>query len=317
MKFSDDQENLRQPRLYGTVMVLLSLLVVYPLAGALLTMLATGGNSIDSDFRMINDSLLPRLLAAQAFGQMLILALPVFFLAPKYSGDGMFSRGNFAWLGIGKRGGVRPAIIAGAGMLLLQPALYSIVESQNLLLPYLGAVGKSLIQEQATLDLFIRKLAGSASTGGVLLSVLALAVTPAICEELFFRGYIQKSFALNLSPRKAILISGIVFALFHMEWFNFVPLTLLGWYIGYIYVKSDNLLVPAVAHGTNNLTALLLLKTGVSSGSAGDEASGILVSWQWWVLVAVSLILFSLLIRNFSGKPAFPDADNPMPGGHR
>jgi len=314
MNFTDDSKQCRHPGLFDTALVLLSVLAVYPIAGSLLTVLVTGGVSLGEGFRGLTGPVVSKLLAAQALGQIAVLALPVFWLVSRFSGGGLFGRATLSWLGIGKQGGVRLALMAGAGMLLLQPALYSIVELQTLLLPYLGTLGKTLASEQAVLDQFIRILAGDASIGGSILSALVLVLTPAFCEELFFRGYIQKSLAVNLDPRRAVLFTGVVFALFHMEWFNFAPLTLLGWYIGYIYLKSDNLLVPAIAHGTNNLAALVLLKTGVDSGGgATDAASGVVGYWPWWVLVAVSLFLFFLLIRSFPVRPALQDADNPMP----
>jgi membrane protease YdiL (CAAX protease family) len=317
MNSTDDSKQHRHPGLFETTLVLLSVLAAYPLAGSLLTVLVTGGVSLGEGFQGVSAPVVSKLLVAQALGQFVVLALPVFWLVSRFSGGGLFGRATLGWLGLGKRGGARPALMAGAGMLLLQPVLYSIVELQMLLLPYLSTLGKTLAREQAALDLLLRKFAGGASIEGYLMSILVLVLTPAFCEELFFRGYIQKSLALNLSPKKAVLFAGLVFALFHMEWFNFLPLTLLGWYIGYIYLKSDNLLVPAVAHGTNNLAALVLLKSGIDSGSATDAAPDMLGNWQWWILVAVSLSLFFLLIRSFPVKPASQDADNLMPAGHR
>ena len=317
MNVSDDPKQYEQPRLFSTILVLISVLAAYLVVGALLTMLATGGISLDGGFQSITGPAVSKMLAAQGAGQILVLALPVLWLVSRVTGEGLFGRATLRWLGIGRQGGVRPALMAGVGMLLLQPALYSIVELQVLLLPHLGSIGKKLLQEQASLDLLLRKLAGGVNDGFAL-SALVLVVTPAICEELFFRGYIQKSLALNLSPRRAVLFTGIVFAMFHLEWFNFVPLTLLGWYIGYIYVRSDNLLAPAVAHGINNLAALILMKTGADSGGVSEATSGTLASLPWWwVLVAVTLFLFSLLIRSFPERPTSHDADNPMPSGRR
>jgi membrane protease YdiL (CAAX protease family) len=317
MNSVDEKRNTGQPRLFSIILVLLIILVAYPLAGTLLTMLVTGGRPLDDGFRWVTDAVLPRLLAVQAVGQIVLLALPAFLLVSRFNDGGVFGRAGLDWLGIGRRGGLLSAMAAGAGMLLLQPLLYSIVELQTLLLPLLGEVGRSIIQEQARLDLLIAKLAGGSSPAAFLWSVLVLVLTPAFCEELFFRGYVQKSIELNLSPQKAVLFTGLVFALFHMEWFNIVPLTLLGWYIGYIYVKSDNLLVPVAAHGVNNLAALVFLKVGSSSGGSVAASSGILVLWQWWLLVLVSLVVFFLLIRYFPVKPVLQHTDNPMPGGHR
>ena len=317
MNFTDNSKPHGQPRLFSTILVLLSVLAAYLLVGALLTMLATGGISLDEGFQGITGPAVLKMLVAQALGQIAVLALPVFWLVSRFTGDGLTGKRTLDWLGIGKQGGARDALMAGVGMLLLQPALYSIVEMQTLLLPHLGAFGKSLVQEQASLDQLIRKLAGGTSMVSILLSFLVIVLTPALCEELFFRGYIQKSLTVNLSPRRAVFITGVVFAMFHLAWFNFVPLTLLGWYIGYIYWKSGNLLVPAAAHGANNLAAFILLKSGLDSGGSGEATPGMVVFWQWWIVVAVSLFLFFLLIRSFPVKPALQDADNPVPRGHR
>jgi len=317
MNSVDEQGNTRHPRLFSIMLALLIILVTYPLAGTLLTMLVTGGRPLDDGFRWMTDAVLPKLLAVQAVGQIVLLALPVFWLVSRFTGGGFFGSATLDWLGIGRRGGLLSAMAAGAGILLLQPFLYTIVELQTLLLPLLGEPGRSIMQEQAHLDLLISKLAGGASPAAFLWSVLVLVLTPALCEELFFRGYVQKSIAVNLSSQKAVLFTGLVFALFHMEWFNLVPLTLLGWYIGYIYIKSDNLLVPAVAHGVNNLAALVFLKVWGGSEDSVAATSGILFLWQWWFLVMVSLFVFFLLIRYFPGKPALQHADNPMSDGHR
>lgn len=286
-------------------LVLLSALVAYPLAGALLTSLLTGGVPADSDFRWLEGSMLARFRAAQALGQVVVLGLPVFWLARRYSGSARpFSVINLSYLGIGNSGNPLQLFFAAAGMLLLQPFLYSLVEVQNLLLPYLGETGVQMLRENERLELFIRKLAESDSVGGFLMVAGVLVLVPACCEELFFRGFIQKNYGLAFSPNTSVLFTGFVFALFHMEPANFLPLTLLGCYIGYIYMKTDNLAVPVVAHGINNLAALLFLQKGEwPSGAAGvPEGAALLASWYWWGIVLCSSGLFFMLMVRFSGS---------------
>ncbi|HWR01971.1 MAG TPA: CPBP family intramembrane glutamic endopeptidase [Chlorobaculum sp.] len=306
MNSFDDGQEAKRPRLLGTALVLLSILVAYPLVGSILMIAVARGRTIDPDFRWIDGVVLPWLLAAQAFGQIIVLGLPVFWLARRFSGDHALGRTNLSWLGIGNPSGLRSVLTAVAGMLLLQPFLYSLVELQSIALPLMGEFGRDMLRDQARLDLFISKIAGGGSISGFLATAAVIVLTPAICEELFFRGFVQKSLSEILSPTKGVLLTGLVFALFHMEWFNLLPLTLLGWYIGYIYLKSGDLAVPAAAHGTNNLMALVLLKiqglTGVAA--ADNAASGLLTIWQWWVFVLFSLVAFFLLIRRFPEKPA-------------
>ncbi|MBN1929376.1 MAG: CPBP family intramembrane metalloprotease [Chlorobiaceae bacterium] len=315
MQTLDHQNFSGRPSLFGTVLVLLVILALYPLAGWLLNLLVTGGRPLEAVLRDDSVFLLRRMLFAQAVGQILVLGLPVFLLASRYSGGAPFGRPNFRWLGIGTGGGVLPALLAGAGMLLLQPLLYSIVEVQLRLLPLLGETGRALLQEQERLDRLIRMLAGDTSPGSLVAASLVLVLTPSICEELLFRGYIQKSLSLSTKPGRAVFFTGLVFALFHLELFNLLPLTLLGWYIGYLYLKTGNLLVPAAAHATNNLAALALLHLSDAPDIAAPSAASPVFFWQWWLLVVASLFIFSLLIRYFSGKPASAGANNPMPGG--
>jgi len=313
----DNPNSAVRPTLFKRVLVLVGILAGYLLAGGVLSFLALGGQSLEPVLRGQSAPLLQRMLLAQAIGQILALGLPVLLLASRLSGGTPFGRVNLRWLGVGKGGGLRPALVGGLGMLLLQPFLYSIVEVQVRLLPMLGEIGQALLKSQEQLDRLIRSLAGDTSPASLLGALLVFVLTPSICEELLFRGYIQKSLALNIKPLYAVLFSGLVFALFHLELFNLLPLTLLGWYIGYLYLKTDNLLVPAVAHGANNLAALVLLHLGGGqTGQAGEvAASSPILLWPWWVLVVVSLFIFSLLIRYFPEKPASAHAEKSMPGG--
>ena len=308
-----EPRDVTRPGIMFTGVVLVAVLVLYPLAGTGLTLFATGGRLIDPDFRLLDTAILPRLRAAQAAGQVLALALPALLLAWRFSGDrNPFGTANLSWLGVGKPARFRPLLTASAGMLLLQPLMYSIAEVQNLGLPLLGETGRAMLRDQERLELFIRKLTVFDSVPGFLEVAAVLVVTPAFCEELFFRGYVQKSFSSSLSPARAILLTGFVFALFHMEPSNILPLTLLGWYIGYIYLKSGNLAVPAAAHGTNNLAALLFLQMELrfSGFSQADGGPGIISMWQWWVFVLVSLVIFFALMRRFPEPAAAAQHDN-------
>lgn len=304
MNSHSEPRGIGRPGLVHLSIVLCSMLVLYPLAGYVLTMIATGARPIVPDALAPDSSLLSRIRLAQVAGQLLLLALPVFWLARRFSGSpSAFGRRNLVWLGIVRPSGFRPLIAAAGGMLLLQPLMYTVVELQDLALPMLGPAGLELLQQQARLELFIRKVAGFRSFPGFLAVAGMLVATPALCEELFFRGYVQRVFMGGLRPGIAVFLSGFVFALFHMEPANIVPLTLLGGFIGYIYRKAGTLAVPAVAHAANNFAALMLLQAeslfpGLSISAPGAT---IVSMWQWWALVLVSMVLFFRLVGRFPG----------------
>ena len=93
------------------------------------------------------------------------------------------------------------------------------------------------------------------STGEFIFVLFAIAVTPAICEEVFFRGYVQRTFERTLGW-KSILLVGVLFGLFHMQPLGLLFLSGLGFVFGFFYFASKSLLPGMVAHCTNNAIAV-------------------------------------------------------------
>ena len=66
------------------------------------------------------------------------------------------------------------------------------------------------------------KIAGLFEGAPLLAVFLFVAVTPAICEELAFRGFIQTSLEQRLKPITAILLTSFFFAVTHGILINFL-----------------------------------------------------------------------------------------------
>jgi uncharacterized protein len=86
----------------------------------------------------------------------------------------------------------------------------------------------------------------------LLFVMLVVAITPAICEELFFRGLVQKNLSLAMNSRRGVVWTGIIFALYHLNPFLFVPLAALGILFSYVRYRSNTLIIPIIAHFINN-----------------------------------------------------------------
>jgi uncharacterized protein len=99
----------------------------------------------------------------------------------------------------------------------------------------------------------------TSSIHGLLLNLLMIAVIPAIGEELFFRGYLQRIFGDWLkNAHVAIFVTAIIFSTFHMQFFGFLPRALLGVMLGYLFFWSGSLWVPVIAHFFNNAAAVII-----------------------------------------------------------
>lgn len=303
-----DPVALRRPSFLFTTIFLVVTMVLYPLAGALLFSLA-GGSANVVDGGGIGEMVGP-LRLVQALGQILVLALPVLVLSARHAGEGLFSLGSLRFLGVGERVELRQVGFGALGVFLLQPLVYTVAGLQNLYLwPALGDAGAEVVRQQALMESFIAELARIGSLPELLAVVAVLAVVPALTEELLFRGYVQSNFAAAMRPSSAVLLTGTLFAFFHMSAGNLLPLALLGWYIGYIYLKTGNLAVPVAVHFLNNLAALLLL--GLGGPEAGPPPEALLMTGWWWVVLPLSLVLFALAMRRFSTGAIGPVTTEP------
>ena len=98
------------------------------------------------------------------------------------------------------------------------------------------------------------------STQHFLLAFLAVAIIPAIAEELIFRGLMQSLFTRVLKNHHiAIWLTGFIFAAIHLQFFGLAPRMLLGVLFGYLYHWSGKLTTAIIGHLINNGLALVLL----------------------------------------------------------
>lgn len=84
-------------------------------------------------------------------------------------------------------------------------------------------------------------------------NLLLIAVIPAIAEEFFFRGAIQR-ILIKLTHKAwiGILITAIFFSLVHGEMMGFLPRVALGAVLGLVYFYSGNLWYAVIVHFVNN-----------------------------------------------------------------
>jgi membrane protease YdiL (CAAX protease family) len=141
------------------------------------------------------------------------------------------------------------------------------------------------------------------SFGQFIFLVFAIAVTPAICEEIFFRGYFQRTLE-RTTGRKSFIWAGVLFGLFHMQPLSLITLSILGILFSFFFYRSRSLFPSSAAHFTNNFIALLLLYDYerfkfIINGS---------LSYLW---VIISLIIAAALIYLYLKITSASSKDNP------
>jgi membrane protease YdiL (CAAX protease family) len=98
------------------------------------------------------------------------------------------------------------------------------------------------------------------------LFVFATTIAP-VAEESVFRG-ILLPFLRDLGWRHtSIWGTGLLFGLMHGNMAAFVPLTVFGWLLAWLYVRTGNLAAPILAHSFFNLTPFILMALGLEPQS--------------------------------------------------
>lgn len=113
-------------------------------------------------------------------------------------------------------------------------------------------------------------------------SIFVVSVTPAICEEMLHRGFIQTCISKRVHNKWLIcFIMAIFFGLFHMDIYRFMGTAILGGVMAYILIETGNFWYNMLFHFANNffVVALAMLSSNLQSDAAAEiTANGIELS---------------------------------------
>jgi len=142
-----------------------------------------------------------------------------------------------------------------------------------------GRLGGGLF-DTSVLDQFARMFSSASAPWFVALTV-AIAVGPALGEELLFRGLILGSLAARLPAGLAVILSAILFGAIHFDALQGSGALLIGLYLGFVTLATGSLWPAIAAHASNNLLCALFARLDpAGAGSAFDTGH------PWWLVAA-------------------------------
>lgn len=139
--------------------------------------------------------------------------------------------------------------------------------------------------------------------------VLIIAVTPAICEELAFRGFILSGFRHLGHKWRAIFYSALFFGVSHSILQQSIIATIVGLVIGYLAVQSGSLVPGMLFHLVHNTLGVAATRL---TPRMLDEWPGLRylftvgpdreIGFPWWIVV-FSVVLSIMLLYKFQQLP--------------
>jgi membrane protease YdiL (CAAX protease family) len=271
--------------------------ILYQFLGGLMTLLIFG---FDLEAAPVNG-----LRFMTIIGQILFIFLPALFFSKWIYGDvsKIVSLKMPNW---------KELALFVLGIIILTPLLQSYLYIQNYFIERLAESFQFVNSIKFLLDSLnelIEKTFGDLiradNVPEMLLVIIAISVVPAICEEVMFRGYIQRSFGFKFKPHVAAIITALFFALYHFNPYGLIPLAIIGFYLGFSAYISQSLVIPIIIHFLNNFFAVMLyfiigdddlLKSNVSDAASLDMN----VIYFFLLLIMFTALMF--FIRNYYKK---------------
>ena len=134
--------------------------------------------------------------------------------------------------------------------------------------------------------------------GVLLLGLFHIALVPAFAEEILFRGYIFRAFEKNKGVIAALIFSSLIFALFHLQLTNILPLATLGAVMGLLTWMSGSIWPAVVAHFMNNGAAVVMGSYMPDTAFADLTPESLPPLWMLGLSIILTVIMIRIIYRN-------------------
>ena len=188
-------------------------------------------------------------------------------------------------------------VIIAVGMLALLLGLSALLQSFSW-----GAEADTMQEQRKAMEAALLRMNNA---GDIIIRVIFIALIPAFCEEIFFRGIVQRFFNSFLKkPVVSIIATGLFFALYHASIYNFLPIALAGIVLGLIYHYTGNIWYAILLHFLNN--GIQVLQAFWMSRNLQQEDQQLSMYLIIGLLVAGAIIVTFMLRRILAGAHGFP-----------
>lgn len=156
------------------------------------------------------------------------------------------------------------SVVAGGTLWL---ASLGLLELQSLLWP----------PEAGYLELFRRLHEALRPKGPLdaLLSIVAIALAPAVCEEVLMRGIVLPSLLPRMGGTAAVATSALLFGAIHLDAYRFPFTVAAGIGLGALRLRTRALLPSVLAHAVLNTITFVAALTLADPTGGGDAGAGL------------------------------------------
>jgi membrane protease YdiL (CAAX protease family) len=161
---------------------------------------------------------------------------------------------------------------------------------------FLASMEEMMREMEESSKVLTERFLNTTSVGRMFVNLLVMAMLPAVCEEMMFRGWLQRVLGRSVDYHTAIWVSAFVFSTIHFQFYGFIPRMLIGAALGYLYCYTGSLWAPIIAHFTNNAVAVVVAFLTYNGYTSIDfELIG--TGNTWYLSVASVAVCMALMVR--------------------
>lgn len=297
----------------GQLGILLGLIGAGVIVGSLVSagmwLVMTGRPILGIEQDILNPKYYNAVMWMQAVSTFCMFFLPVYFFAL------ICYRNPSKFIGFNSRITSRQVLLV-IGMLILTFPLSGALAEINKIIPipkvweikFKAMEASRAAQEAALINInsFVRYI----------MSMVIIALLPAVFEEVCFRGGLQNILTRWFkSPWIAIILTAFIFSIIHISYYGFLVRFALGMILGLVFYYSGNLWLTIIFHFLYNgiqVTALYFMNMAGNKGTKDIEENFPV----WAGAVALVLIIYAFIkFRQLSlaqqQEYIFEDVDDP------
>ena len=140
------------------------------------------------------------------------------------------------------------------------------------------------------------------SPGRVIWLLALVALTPAVCEEVLFRGVLMAGTRSHMTPLRVVLLNGIIFGAFHIPAatvYRFLPSASLGMLLAWVVLRTRSIWPGILMHFVNNGSIVILASSPWILERFSDPEQGPPI---WLLAPAVASVVLGGLLLESDGR---------------
>ena len=185
-----------------------------------------------------------------------------------------------------------PSPAAMAGAILIGLSAWAVV----------GLVADSILSPPKEVTEALRRTIAPPDRGrGLPATLFLMALTPAVCEEALFRGPILRGLRARFSPALAVVLTGVLFGIFHGDPWRMLPAALMGMLLSGIALSAGSIVPAMAAHFLNNACLVVLARLHADDTDALPAHTKLLLGTLSALVLAIGIYVMRHAAKTRSG----------------